>query len=200
VPKAAEARVARAATAVALLALSLVAQADVRTFYRWTDAQGRIQYSDKPPPASFKGQVTRMDVDTDSNTSAAEPPRAPRVAPDVLKDVTPDAANQRREKRARLEAAVKNAEKKLAEAKAAAAQGAELKDDDFNVVQRRFAKAQPGKANCRTITEGEKKSIICPALAPSEQYYDRQKTLDDAVRAAEEELAQAESAYRRGVD
>ena len=199
-PKGAEAALYRGAALAALLAFTLASHAEVRTFYRWVDAQGRMQYSDKPPPASFKGEVKRVDVDTETNTRVADPPRQPLVAPEVLKDVTPDPSKQRRETRAKLEAAVKNAEKKLADAKAALAQGGEPKDDELNVVQRTYAKAQLGKANCRTVTEGDKKKIICPALSPNEQYYDRQKSLEDAVRLAEEELAQAELAYRRGVD
>lgn len=190
----------RAATLAALLVISLGTQAEVRSFYRWTDAQGRIQYSDKPPPASFKGEVTRMDVDTEVNTRAPDPPRAPRIAPDVLKDVTPDIAQQRRDRRNKLQEAVRIAEKKVDDAKAALAQGGEPKDEELGVVQRRYAKAQPGKSNCRPVTEPNRKGVICPAMAPNEQFYERQKGLEEALKQAEQELAAAELAYRRGVD
>jgi len=199
VPTGAERRFARCAALVALLAVGL-AHADVRSFYRWTDAQGRIQYSDRPPPASFKGEVTRVEVDTESNTGAVETPRAPRVAPDVLKDVTPDIGKQRRDKRAKLEEAVRKAEKNLADAKAALAQGGDLKEDEQGIIQRRYAKPQADKANCRVVAEGERKVVICPAVTPNEQYYERQKNLEEAVRKAEEELSDAQVAYRRGVD
>ena len=198
-PKGAERRFAGCAALAALLAVG-VAHADVRSFYRWTDAQGRIQYSDRPPPASFKGEVTRVEVDTETNTRAVDTPPAPRVAPDVLKDVTPDLAKQRREKRAKLEEAVQKAEKNLAEAKAALAQGGDLKEDEQGVIQRRYAKPQADKANCRVVAEGERKVVICPAVTPNEQYYERQKSLEEAVRKAEEELSDAQLAYRRGVD
>ena len=198
-PKGAERGLARCAAIAALLAIG-VAHADVRTLYRWTDAQGRVQYSDKPPPASFKGEITRIEVETDSNTSAAEAPRAPRVAPDVLKDVTPDLNKARREKRAKLEEGVRQAQKKVAEAKAALEQGVEPKDDEQGVIQRRYAKAPAGKTNCRVIPEGDKKAIICPAITPNEQYYERQKSLEEGLRAAQQELDEAERAYRRGVD
>ena len=106
-PKGAERPVARGAALAALLAIAIgIAHADVRTLYRWTDAQGRTQYSDRPPPASFKGEVTRIEVDTETNANAPETQRAPRVAPEVLKDVTPDLAKQRREKRDEVAAAV----------------------------------------------------------------------------------------------
>lgn len=206
-PKGAEARALRAAALAALFTIAFAAQAEVRTLYRWTDAQGRVQYSDKPPPASFKGEVTRIDVDTEGNTNAppASPaapaaPRVPPIPPDVMRDVTPDIAKERREKRAKLEQAVRAAEKKVAAAKSALEDGAEPKDDERGVVQRHYAKVPPGKSNCRTVTEGAKKTVMCPALAPNEQYYERQKSLEDALRQAQEELAQAELDYRRGVD
>jgi hypothetical protein len=199
VPKAAEPGFARCAALAALLAVG-AAQADVRTLYRWTDAQGRVQYSDKPPPPSFKGEITRIEVETDSNTSAVEAPRAPRVAPDVMKDVTPDVNKARREKRAKLEEAVRLAEKKVAEAKAALEQGGEPKDDEQGMIQRRYAKVPAGKTNCRVIPEGDKKAIICPAMTPNEQYYERQKSLEEGLRTAQQELDEAERAYRRGVD
>lgn len=198
-PKGAERRFARCAALATLLAIG-VAQADVRTLYRWTDAQGRVQYSDKPPPASFKGEVARIEVDTDSNTSAAETPRPPRVAPDVLKDVTPDVGKARREKRAKLEEAVRKAEQRVAEAKAALEQGVEPKEDEQGVIQRRYAQPQAGKTNCRVVTEGDRKAVICPAITPNEQYYERQKSLEEGLRKAEQELNDAEVAYRRGVD
>jgi outer membrane PBP1 activator LpoA protein len=128
-------------------------------------------------------------------------PKAQRIAPDVLRDVTPPgAAKARREKRAKLEAALRAAQDKVAAAKAALADGGEPQDDERQVVQRRYAKAQASKSNCRTVTEGGKSSIVCPALVPSERYYDRVHGLEEAIRKAEEELADAESAYRRGVD
>ena len=199
-PKGAEGNATRIAALAVLLLACLAAQADVRTLYRWTDAQGRIQYSDKPPPANFKGEVTRMDVDTEMNARDAQPPSAPRVAPEVLKDVTPDRAQDLRDKRAKLLEARRVAEKKVADARAALSQGGEPKDDELGIVQRHYAKSQPDKGNCRTVTEGGKKTFMCPGMAPNEQYYERQKSLEDALKQAEEELAQAERDYRRGVD
>ena len=198
--KGADGHAMRGAALAALLAIGLAAQADVRTLYRWTDAQGRIQYSDKPPPASFKGEVTRMDVDTEMNTRESQSTPSPRVAPEVLKDVTPDRAQDLRGKRAKLLEARRAAEKKVADAKAALAQGGEPKDDELGIVQRHYAKSQPDKGNCRAVTEGGKKTFMCPGMAPNEQYYERQRGLEDALKQAEEELAQAELAYRRGID
>lgn len=202
--KDASARIARAACAAAALAIAASAYADVRTLYRWTDDQGRVQYSDKPPPASFKGEVTRIETDTEANTRPSGTPRPPLVSPEVLRDVTPakpDIAKTRRETRARLELAVQQAEDKVAAAKAAIAGGGELKDDERQTVQRQYAQAQPGKSNCRASTGSDgKPTVMCPAMVPSEQYYDRMRGLEDALKQAEEELSDAKAAYRRGVD
>ena len=57
------------------------------------------------------------------------------------------------------------------------------------------------RSNCRPYTDKNGKAgVMCPASTPSEAYYDRIAKLEDAVRNAEEELAQAEQAWRRGVD
>ena len=198
-PKGAKRALLRAACVAAALAV-LTVHAQTRTLYRWTDAQGRVQYADKPP-AGFTGEVTKVEVDLDANVRPLQAPKAQRIAPDVLRDVTPpDAAKARREKRAKLETALRAAQDKVAAAKAALADGGEPQDDERQVVQRRYAKAQASKSNCRTVTEGGKSSIVCPALVPSERYYDRMRGLEEEVRKAEEELADAEAAYRRGMD
>jgi len=201
VPKGVDAAVLAAACIAAALAVQ-AAEPQTRTLYRWTDAEGRVQYADKPP-AGFKGEVTKVEVDLDANVRPLTPPKTQRIAPDVLRDVTPpsaDIAKARREKRARLEAALRAAEDKVAAAKAALESGAAPKDGEQQVVQRRYAKAQASKSNCRTVKEGDRTQIVCPALVPGEQYYDRQKSLEDALREAEAELADAQAAYRRGVD
>jgi outer membrane PBP1 activator LpoA protein len=194
-----------AALAAACIAAALAvhaAEPQTRTLYRWTDAEGRVQYADKPP-AGFKGEVTKVEVDLDANVRPLAPAKTQRIAPDVLRDVTPqstDIAKARREKRAKLEAALRAAEDKVAAAKAALEDGGAPKDGEQQVVQRRYAKAQASKSNCRTVKEGGKTSVVCPSLVPGEPYYDRQKSLEEALRQAEAELADAEAAYRRGVD
>ena len=52
----------------------LCAPAAAQTMYRWTDAQGRVQYSDRLPK-DFKGEVTRIEAD------AQPPPAAPIARP-----------------------------------------------------------------------------------------------------------------------
>jgi hypothetical protein len=201
VPKVVDAAVLAAACIAAAIAVH-AAEPQTRTLYRWTDAEGRVQYADKPP-AGFKGEVTRVEVDLDANVRPLAPAKPQRIAPDVLRDVTPpsaDIAKARREKRAKLEAALRAAQDKVAAAKAALEEGGAPKDDEQQVVQRRYAKAQASKSNCRTVKEGDKTSVVCPSLVPGEPYYERQKSLEETLRRAEAELADAEAAYRRGVD
>jgi hypothetical protein len=174
-----------------------------RTLYRWTDAQGRVQYSDKPP-VGFKGEVKRVEVDLDVNVRPAAAPRAPLVPADVMRDVAPappDMAKARRDTRAKLEEAVRRAESNVALAKAALEGGGEPKEDETNVVRRQYARPQAGKSNCRTVPGNDGQPVIvCPAIVPNDQYSDRQRGLEEALRKAEDELAEAQNAYRRGVD
>jgi len=202
VPKGASARALRLACLAAAITFGVAAQAaDTRTLYRWTDGEGRIQYSDKPP-TKFNGEVTRIEVELDSNTRPAA--RAPLIAPDVMRDVVPappDMAKTRRDKREKLDALVRVAQDKVAAAKAALEGGGDIHDDEQQVVQRRYAKAPAGKSNCRVDKDGTGKTVVvCPSLAPNDAYYERQRALEDLLKKAEEELAEAEYAYRRGVD
>ena len=202
-PRGARLRVPRALLAAAALATGLAAHADTKTFYRWTDAQGRIQYSDKPP-TGFKGEVTTFEVDFDA-TKARTPaaPRAPAIPADVMRDVAPpppDMNQARRDSRAKLEETLRKAQAKVAAAKAALESGGDLKEDERQIVQRTYAKAQPDKSNCRPTHDGKKGAVMCPSVVPGEPYYDRQRALEEALRKAEQELAEAETAYGRGMN
>jgi hypothetical protein len=204
VPKVAERAACGALLAVTLVVMAGSALAEGRVLYRWTDAQGRVQYSDRPP-TGFKGEVTRVDIDVDATPAPVAAPRAPIVAPEVLRDVVPPAVDinkARREKREKLEAAVRNAEKKVASAKAALDGGGDPQDGEGQVIQRHFARPQAGHSNCRRVTDGAGRpgGFVCPAVVPNDEYYERIKGLEEALKKAEAELAQAEIDYRRGVD
>lgn len=191
-------RFARTLLVTSVLVACAVAHAEIKTFYRWTDAQGRIQYSDKPP-TGFKGEVTTFEVDYDATKARVAP--APRVPPDVMRDVAPpDVAKGKREQRSKLEDSLRKAQEKVAAAKAALESGSDLKEDERQVIQRKYAKAQPDKANCRPAVDGKKGAVVCPSIVPGEPYYDRQRSLEEALRQAEEELGEAETAYRRGMN
>ena len=58
---------------LSLVLVGFASSAAGQAMYKWTDAQGRIQSSDRPPK-DFKGEVTRIESD-------AQPPQAPAWAP-----------------------------------------------------------------------------------------------------------------------
>lgn len=173
--------------------------------YRWTDAQGRVQYSDRLPK-DFKGEVVKIEAD-------AQPPPPPPIAkppPARAEPAKPaekaggDLNSRLRATRERLAADVERARERLESAKKARDGDAGPGVDERQVVQQRFAKGtQPAtpRSNCREVTNADgKKQVMCPALVPGEAYYARVKELEDAVAKAEEDLEDAERAYRRGVD
>ncbi|MGE5087710.1 MAG: DUF4124 domain-containing protein [Candidatus Levyibacteriota bacterium] len=62
------------ASAVLLLALALAGAGNAAAaLYKWTDAQGRVIYSDQPPPPEIKAQQLR----------AAPPPANPNAAKEL---------------------------------------------------------------------------------------------------------------------
>lgn len=173
--------------------------------YRWTDAQGRIQYSDRPPK-DFKGEVTKIEADVQP---PAPPPIAkpapPRIEPAKAAEKPAGDLNSRlRATREKLAADVDRARERLDAAKKARDGDAGPGVDERQVVQQRFPKGtQPAtpRSNCRQVAGADGKAqLMCPALVPGEAYYARVKELDDAVAKAEEDLEAAEQAYRRGTN
>lgn len=203
----------RASTAVLMLSLvaATLAWSDV---YTWTDDKGRVQYSDHPPK-NFKGPVRRMEVDA----PVLLPPPAPKapphdtVVPAKANDSPkppPDLATKRRAERERLQHNVDVAREKLAAARQALAEHQEPVGDERQIIQRPGGNPKkalmPGnvqisaRSNCRTVENDGKKSVVCPVSTPNEAYFEHIAKLEAAVKQAEEEVSDAESAYRRGVD
>lgn len=177
-----------------------------QTLYKWTDAQGRIQYSDRPPK-DFKGEVTRIESDAQPPQSPAWVPKA--AAPKAeegrqVEKATGDINSRRRALREKLAADVTRARERLEAAKKALGEAEGPQVDERQVVQQRFARGTQPKtprSNCREVVASDgKKSLMCPALVPGEGYYDRIRLLEEAVARAEEDLANAERAYRQGAD
>lgn len=203
-PKAGSARVFRCAVFAALaLCFAQPGAAETRVLFKWIDANGKQQYSDRPP-TGFKGEVTRIEVDLAQTATppAAAVPKASPIPADVMRDVTPPDINKtRKERRERLAAAVEKAREKVAKAQAALDAGGDPKDDEHMMIQRTYAKAQPGRSNCReTVDSRGKKVVNCPQMIPNEEYYERVRGLEEALRKAQAELADAQTAYREGVD
>jgi hypothetical protein len=95
----------RARNGVLALALCALAAPALATLYKWTDANGRVVYSDLPPPANVKTEVVQ----------GAPPPSNPNAVKDMaakdleLKKRSKDAAEkERKDEAARAEAVKRN--------------------------------------------------------------------------------------------
>jgi flagellar motility protein MotE (MotC chaperone) len=113
-----------------------------------------------------------------------------------------DPAAMRRANRERLQKDLDAAREKLAAARKALDEKQEPQEDERQIVLRtNTAGMNPGsRANCRVEERAKKKVTICPVSMPTDAYYDRIARLEKAVKDAEEVVADAERAYRRGTD
>ena len=219
--------------AVLALALLLAAGGAVaQTFYKWIDAAGKVQYSDRPPK-DFKGAVERIEVEPSAPprvvAPAIVPPKAEtRGADEGGKAEAPvDLVTKRRALRAKLQADVDAARERVDAARKALEEGSEPQPEERQAIQQRLDKAgntgpntslanadatqnrvvgggmhgMAARSNCRSTKDARGKvAVICPTMVLKEEYFSRQEKLEEALRKAEEELAAAEEAYRRGVD
>jgi hypothetical protein len=202
----------KAASAAALLLAAALGAAPLaaQVLYKWVDDQGKTQYSDKPPK-KFKGELTRIETEVDKTTlppstapASPAPPAggaATRAAPTPAGE---DIAAKRRATRARLGDQLAKARAKVESAKKALAQAETPEVDERQVVQQRAATGgmhgMAPRSNCRWEGAGNQKWLMCPTAVPSTEYHDRVARLEEDLRKAEEELAAAEQAWRRGVD
>ena len=186
--------------ALALLLAIAAPLAAAKTIYKLVDRNGRTTYVDTVPK-NFDGTVTEMVQDAPITPSAAPPP-APRAQPSTEGKAAPkDINTQRRDARTRLQLALDKARDNLEKAKKALADGGEVMEDEFQVIQTRIAaqKNVPApRSNC--FQQPGAMVWICPVQSPGEKYRDRQKSLEDAVATAEAELTVAEDAFRKGTD
>ena len=148
--------------------------------YKWTDKDGKARLSDRPP-ANFDGPVVLIPIDT---------------------------AERRRAVREQLAALVSAAHEKVELARKALEAGDEAGDDEKQYVQQRFERDErrpertpPPRLNCMPRQAEDGRAIwICPRPVPGEDYYARRQRLEEALEKAEKDLADAQRAYRRGVD
>ena len=199
----------KAASAALVLAAALgAAPLAAQVLYKWVDDQGKTQYSDRPPK-NFKGEVSRIETEVDKTTLPPSPQPAPPApaggaATKAPAPATEDIGAKRRATRARLEERLSKAREKVDTAKKALAQAESPEADERQVVQQRAATGgmhgMAPRSNCRTESAGGKKWLMCPTTVPSTEYHDRVGRLEEDLRKAEEELAAAEQAWRRGVD
>lgn len=193
----------RRAVRACLLALAaiLAAPAAAQVLYKLVDRQGRVTYSDKAPK-NFDGTVTVLTPDTESNLlpsgRPAEAARPPAQAPGV--------AEGRRATREALEKRLRAAQARVEAARKALSEGGDPQQDEMQTIQHRkpplAAGQSPPNRNCFTTKNPRTGAEVlnCSTRVPNDAYYDRQKKLEEELKAAEEELAEAERAYRRGTD
>ena len=198
----------RAAFAAAMAALLASPPLAAQVLYKWIDANGKVQYSDQPPK-KHTGPVTRIEPDVPATPAPAPKPAVapapvsspPKAAP------AEDIVAKRRATRAALEKRLYAARDKLDAAKKALADASEPSDEERQVVQQKPQPGQGGmhglssaRSNCTKSVVNGKAVVTCPTMVIKEEYFDRVGKLEDAVRVAEAELAEAEQAWRRGVD
>ena len=201
--------VSRAAILVVLAASLLPSASSSQVLYKWTDADGKVQYSDRPPKDS-KGPVTRIESDVYPAMVPAPAKSAP-PAPEAVKAAPPpaqDPAGKRRTLRTELEKRLAQARDNLEGARRALADTSSPEPDERQVIQQQQVAGQggmhglsPKRSNCRQVVDKSgKAAVMCPAVQPNDAYFERIAKLEEAVRKAEEEVAEAENAWRRGVD
>jgi len=197
-----------AAVVVALAGLA-TGPAAAQTLYKWIDTEGRVQYSDKAPKG-FKGEVMRIETETDQVTlpPAAPPPvpAAPAPAQEKAKAAPDESVGaKRRATRELLGARLKQARAKVEAVKKTMEESESPKPDERQTIQQRDAgggmHGMAPRSNCRAdVGRDGKKGVMCPTSVPTTEYYDRVARQEAALRTAEDELAAAEQAWRRGVD
>ncbi len=191
-----------AALVIAALA-AMPHEAAAQVLYKWVDSAGRTQYSDTPPK-NFAGPVTRIEPDEKPTSAPAAGSSDGKAANgNAGTQSMIDMAAKKRAVREGLEANLNAARARLAEAKAALDGSAPGTDErqTIQVTQPR-ATALPGpKTNCVYGKDSSGTRIqTCRSSVPTDAYYDRNQKLQDAVKSAEDDVAAAEQAYRRGVD
>ena len=203
---------------IALLAIAVLAApvSYAQVLYKWIDDDGKTHYSDQAPK-NFKGAVTR--IEPDEQPPAGAPYRAAGASAKPGEEGyvrPPDVAGERRELRRKLAAEVAAAHEKLAATKLAIEASSAPQDDEKQTIQRRTDQVSNlpgtgsaaagggfafGRSNCTTAKNADGRPVTtCPTSIPNDAYYERIRKLEDDVRAAEENLATAERAYRRGAD
>jgi hypothetical protein len=185
---------------IASLALCATTGALGQVLYKLIDKQGNVTYVDKVPP-DYEGEVVRLEPDTPATPWLRPAPAAkPATVPPP-----PTLNSQRQANREDLEKKLRAAQERFAAAASAKADGDEVRPEEFQRVQRRYPIPKKGeappRANCITRNDpGGATYLICPFPVPNDDFYARQKAIDEELGAAQEALQDAERNYRRGVD
>lgn len=187
--------------ALCLVTDILFAEAQAQVVYRYLDKDGKVVVSDRPP----KG-IPFDRIEYDRSTNLLESPKRqadgkPSKASDVDTRIT-----RRVELRDRLLNELNAARARLAAAREALEKGRDPKEDEWQPTV--TAPDNDGKANSKGVITGRggrvvcnkdgTGRVVCPAVpVPSEAYHSRVESLQQAVKAAEQAVHDAEQNYRR---
>lgn len=159
---------------MALLGAAYALAANAQELYKYVDKDGKVTYSDvKPKPGE---KATKVNVDHKDNVIAS-PKRKTDTEGDnkETRDRSKDAKASDQTKKAN---AIEAAEKRLADAKKALEEGREMTADDTIVRVGRNEKGGQSGAN---------------QVIPKPEYHERVAKLEEAVKAAEENLAKVKA-------
>jgi hypothetical protein len=184
--------------------------------YKLTDAKGAVSYVEVPPQG-FHGRVEAMSIETNVNVIDAPARTKPMVTASVPASEAPtapkmDYLSKRRATRDQLEARLQLARRNLDAAKEALAHPP-MDDDETRFALRRIktdGNGQPARGELATRVMPDNRmcagamqnghAVHRCGLAVNESFMAKANALEAAVKQAEEEVAEAEIAYRRGVD
>ena len=151
------------------LCLVLSCAASGETIYKEVDKDGKVTYTDKKPDDSGK-KVEKVDID--KNRNIAQP-------------------------------LVSKEEKEGGSRSSAKSEQRVARDNDLlaklDQARENLEHAKEALAAAQTPADDEWIFTVRGTRIPNEAYYERVKTFEDALKKAEEDLANAETAYRRGV-
>ncbi|MEQ1880281.1 MAG: DUF4124 domain-containing protein [Burkholderiales bacterium] len=137
--------------ALCLLAFSSPGQA--QQTYKWTDAQGKIHYSDQPPPPTVKQSATIKRPKSAGGAGAAPSEASTTEAPKNAAELEADF------KQRQVEAAEREAKQKQAEADAAA------RNINCEMARGHLARVQNGARIARTNAQGQTEYLEDAQLA-----------------------------------
>jgi len=194
--------------------LASAGAAEAVTLYKLVDSKGSVTYTESPP-YGFNGKVIPVDIAFDTNPIPPKPPRAVTIdkAEAIVQAPEPDYLTKRRATRAALETRLMQARRGLDDAKLALA-NAKMEPEEQQIVMVPTAKQQqrPGEISqdtpsmrtdskmCGHVMRNGRLIQACGRVVGNENFAARMNQLEEQVKRAEEEVAEAETAWRRGVD
>lgn len=151
-----------------LAAPHALAEADKQVVWKLVDKKGKVTYVDKAPPKDFDGKVTRIEVDLTANRARLV--NLGETTPPVLLPLTAPEL-----KRVKADAELARAREVLEAARKAREDGKDPTPEETRWLGKKGGGARP---------------------EPTEAYHARIKTLDEALKSAEEKFEAARKTAR----